>query len=175
MVVQGLWFPYPCSWTKVPLVLFFLPSALRTFTVRNIEFWQGPIYVVNSHFSRPANRYKSSTSTKPSWPIFTISGSFQMRQCMTLCLKGYQKLDRAKLKIQLLLSKFRLFKFNLLYFWYPLRYSVIQYLIRKLSVVVKMCLKGLGVAAHLISVKASWKSRIYCMKRALSKLNCYAL
>ena len=51
-----------------------------------------------------------------------------MRYCMTLYLKGYKKYERSKLKIQLLLSKFRFFNFDLSYFWYPLRYRVIQYL-----------------------------------------------
>ena len=103
-----------------------------------IEFRQGSIYVVNSHFSRPPNRHKSSNSTKPFRPIFTISESFQMRYCMTLYLKGHQKYNRSKLKIQLLSSKSRLFKFDLLYFWYHLRYRVIHYLIWKLSDMVKM-------------------------------------
>ena len=94
-----------------------------------IEFRQGSIYVVNSHFSRPPNRHKSSNSTKPFQPIFTISESFQMRYCMTLYLKGYQKYDSLKLKVQLLLSKSRLFNFNLSYFLYFFRYRVIQYLI----------------------------------------------
>ena len=140
-----------------------------------IEFRQGPIYVVNSHFSRPPNRHKSSNSTKPFWPIFTISESFQMRYCMTLYLKGHQKYDRSKLKVQLLLSKFRLFNFDLSYLLYPLRYRVTQYLIRKLSDMVKMGIEGLAVAALLISVKASQKLKIYYINRALSKLNCYAL
>ena len=120
-----------------------------------IEFRQGPIYVVNSHFSRPPNRHKSSTLTKPSLPIFTISKSFQIRYCMTLYLKGYQKYDKSKLKIQLLLSKFRLFNFDLSYFWYHLRYRVIQYLIGKLSVMVKMGQEGLVVTALLTSVRTS--------------------
>ena len=59
-----------------------------------IEFRQGPICVVNYHFSRPPNRHKSSNSTKPFWPIFTISESFQMRYCMTLYLKGHQKYNK---------------------------------------------------------------------------------
>ena len=140
-----------------------------------IEFRQGSIYVVNSHFSRPPNRHKSSNSTKPFRPIFTISESFQMRYCMTLYLKGHQKYDRSKLKVQLLLSKFRLFNFDLSYLLYPLRYKVTQYLIRKLSDMVKMGIEGLAVAALLISVKASQKLKIYYINRALSKLNCYAL
>ena len=48
---------------------------------------------------------------------------------MTLYLKGHQKYDRSKLKVQLLLSKFRLFNFDLSYLLYPLRYRVTQYLI----------------------------------------------
>ena len=39
-----------------------------------------------------------------------------MRYFMTLHMKGYQKYGRSKLKNQLLLSKFRLFKFDLSYF-----------------------------------------------------------
>ena len=94
---------------------------------------------------------------------------------MTLYLKGHQKYNRSKLKVQLLLSKFRLFNFDLSYLLYPLRYKVTQYLIRKLSDMVKMGIEGLAVAALLISVKASQKLKIYYINRALSKLNCYAL
>ena len=94
---------------------------------------------------------------------------------MASYLKEYQKYDWSKLKLQLLLSKFRLFDFDLLYFWYPSRYRVIQYLIRKLSGMVKMDQESLVVAAFLISVMASWKLKIYYINRALSKLNCYTL
>ena len=61
------------------------------------------------------------------------------------------------MKVQLLLSKFRLFNFDLSYLLYPLRYRVAQYLIRKLLDMVKMGIEGLAVAALLISVKASQK------------------
>ena len=74
---------------------------------------------------------------------------------MTLYLKRYQNYDRSKLKIQLLLSKFRLFKFDLSYFWYPLRYRVIQCLIGKLSDMVKIGQESLDVAALLASVRMS--------------------
>ena len=63
-----------------------------------IEFRQGSIYIVNSHFSRPPNRHKSCNSTKPFQPIYTMYESFQMRYCITLYLKRYQKYDRSKLK-----------------------------------------------------------------------------
>ena len=94
---------------------------------------------------------------------------------MSLYLKEYQKYDRSKLKVQLLLSKFRLFNFDLLHFWLPLRYRVTQYLIRKFSDMVKMGQEGLVVAALLVSVKSSWKLKIYYINRAMSKLNCYTL
>ena len=58
---------------------------------------------------------------------------------MTLQLKGYQTYDKSKLKIQLLLSRFRCFNFDLLYFCYPLRplrYRVIQYFTGQLLVMV---------------------------------------
>ena len=74
---------------------------------------------------------------------------------MILYLKGYQKYDRLKLKIQLLLSKFRLFNFDLSYFWYQLRFRVIQYLNGKLSDMVKIGQEGLVVAALLASVRTS--------------------
>ena len=66
-----------------------------------------------------------------------------MRYCVTLCLKVHQKYDRLKLKVWLLSSKFRLFNFDLWYFWYPLRCRVIKYLIWKLSYMVKMGKEGL--------------------------------
>ena len=54
-------------------------------------------------------------------------------------------------------------------------YRVIQYLIGKLSDMVKMGQESLVVGALLISVKAPWKLKNYYIARALSKLNCYAL
>ena len=51
---------------------------------------------------------------------------------MTLYLKGHEKYNRSKLKVLDLLNKNRTFNFDQLYFWCPLRYRVIQYLIWKL-------------------------------------------
>ena len=62
-----------------------------------------------------------------------------------------------------------------MYLLYPLRYNVTQYLIRKLSDMVKMGIEGSAVAALSISVKVSQKLTIYYINRALSKLNYYAL
>ena len=59
---------------------------------------------------------RSATILDPSYLLYTINQSFQMRYCMTLYLKGHQKYYRSKLKLQLLLSKFRLFNFDLSYF-----------------------------------------------------------
>ena len=89
---------------------------------------------------------------------------------MTLYLKQYQKYIKSKLKNQLLLSKLRLFNFELSYFWYPLRYRVMQYLIWKLSDIVKNREEGLVVAALLASVRMSKKVPIYYIKGALSIL-----
>ena len=63
---------------------------------------------------------------------------------MTLYLKGYQKYDMSKLKNLNLLNKSWTFKFDMSYFWCPLRYRVIQYLIWKLSDMVKMGQQGLA-------------------------------
>ena len=145
-------------------------------TLRNNWFSTRPYLCCKSSIFRDAlTDIKSATTTKPSWPIFTISESFQLRYCVTLYLKLHQKFDRSKLKVQLLLGKFRLFNFDLSYLLYPLRYRVTQYLIRQLSDMVKMGIESLAVAALLISVKASQKLKIYYINRALSKLNCYAL
>ena len=73
---------------------------------------------------------------------------------MFLYLKGYQKYDRLKLKVQLFVSKVRLLNFDLLYFLYHLRYRVIQHLIGKLSDMIKMGQEGLVVTAFLASVRA---------------------
>ena len=126
-------------------------------------------------FKQVLTNARYAATTKPSWPIFTISKSFPIRYFMTLHHNWYQIYNRSKLKNQLLLSKFLLFKFDLWYFWYHLRYRVIQYLIGKLSDMVKKGQEGLVVAAFLASVRTSWKLRIYYINRALSKLNCYAL
>ena len=85
------------------------------------------------------------------WLKFTTSESFQMRYCMTLYLKGYQKYNRSKLKSLDLLYKSWSFNFDLTYFWYPLRYKVIPYLVEKLSDMVKKAQEGLLVSAFLSS------------------------
>ena len=155
--------------------VFLINSTHHEIQCVTIEFRQGLIYVVNFYFLRPPNRYKNSISTKLSLPIFTIPESFLMRYFMTLYLKGYQNYNRSKLKSLILLTKSWSFNFDLPYFWHSLRYKVIQYLIRKLSYMVKMGQEVLVVAALLISVKSSRKLKIYYINRALSKLNCYAL
>ena len=53
--------------------------------------------------------------------IFTTSGGFKMRYCMTLYLKGHQKYDMSKLKNLNLLNKCWSFSFELFYSWYSLR------------------------------------------------------
>ena len=62
---------------------------------------------------------------------------------MTLYLKWYQKYDKSKLKSLNLFNEIWTFNFDLSYFWFPLSYRVIQYLIWKLSDMVKMGRKGL--------------------------------
>ena len=47
---------------------------------------------------------------------------------MTLYLKEYQKYKKPKLKVLLLLSKFRRINFDLSYLWYPFRYRTVQFL-----------------------------------------------
>ena len=71
----------------------------------------------------------------------------------------------------LLLSEFRRVNFDLLYFWSPLRYRVIQYLIVKLSDMVKMIQEGSVVAALSTSIRTSWKVGICNINRALLILN----
>ena len=56
-----------------------------------------------------------------------------------------------------------------------MRYRVIQYLIGKLSDMIKMGQESLVVATLLASVSASWKVTIYYINEALLKLNRYAL
>ena len=72
-----------------------------------------------------------------------------MRYCMTLYLKGYQKCDKSKLKVQVLSMNSGV---STLTFQYILRYRVMQYLITNLLVVVKIETRELVVAAFLISV-----------------------
>ena len=77
-----------------------------------------------------------------------------MRHCITLYLKGYKKYDRSKLKAQLLLRKFRLLNLKPLFFNH-LKYRVMQYLIGKLSDMLKMGREGFVVAALLASMRMS--------------------
>ena len=87
-----------------------------------------------------------------------------------MILKGDWKYDRSKLKLLNSLNKNRTFIFDLLYFWCPLRYRVIQYLILKLSYVVLLSQEGYVLAVLLSCVKSSWKKPFYYIKRLLSNL-----
>ena len=78
-----------------------------------------------------------------------------MRYCITLYLKIYQKYDKSKLKGLLLLSEFRSFNFDLSYFVIPFRCRVIEYLIGKLSDMVKMIQEGLVVVALSTLIRTS--------------------
>ena len=93
------------------------------------------------------------------------------RYCLTLYLQGYQKYDKLKLKVQFLLSHFGCFNFDLSYFWYLLRYRFIQYLIGKLSNMVKMIQKGKDVAALSNFIGMCWKVGIYYINGVLMILN----
>ena len=74
---------------------------------------------------------------------------------MNLYLMGYQKYQKSKLKVLLFSSECRIFNFDLFYFSSPFRYRLIQYLIGKLSDMVKMGQESLVVASLLVSVRAS--------------------
>ena len=108
-----------------------------------------------------SNRYHKCCHNLVFWLRWIIIKSFLMRHCMTLYLKGYQKYNKPKLKVKLLLSKFRLFNFDPSYLWYHLRYRVIQYLIGKLLNMVTMGQVALVVAALLASVRMSRIVTIY--------------
>ena len=133
---------------------------------------QSPVYIVNWHFSNIMTDDKSACSHNL---VFTTIQSFPISYCMTLCLKGLQKYNLSKLKLLNSLNVSRTFNFDLSYFWYPFRYRVIQYLIGKLSDMVKMGQDSLVVAALLASVRTSWKVTIYYINGALLILNRYAL
>ena len=104
---------------------------------------------------------KSADMTWPSWLTFTTNVSFEMRYCLTLYLKGHQSYSRSKFKLTNLLNENRSFNFDLPYFWYPLRYRIMQYLISKLTLVVNMSQEGQGMAKLLSCVKLSSKSQFY--------------
>ena len=59
-----------------------------------------------------------------------------------------------------------------MYFWYPFRYKVIQYLIRKLLNMVKMTQEGLLVAVIIASVRMSWKVPIYYKEVPTKRVFC---
>ena len=87
---------------------------------------------------------------------------------MTLYLKGYQKYKKSKLKTSNITLTFN---FDFLYFCYPLKYRAIQYIIGKVSDMVKMSQEGLVVAVLLASVRTSWKVTFYYINGALLILN----
>lgn len=76
---------------------------------------------------------RNSAITWLSWLISIRSRSFSIRYFMNPYLEGYQKCSKSNLKNQFLLSKFESFNFDPLYFWHPLRYRVIKYLIEVLT------------------------------------------
>ena len=73
------------------------------------------------------------------------------------------------------LLKSRTFKFDMSYFWYPLNYRVIQYLIWKDLDMVKMSQEESVVAAPLAYVRTSWKLTIYYINGVLLILFCKPL
>ena len=100
----------------------------------------------------PSTKFASVTvvpnweSTKPSlcskFPLFKTSW-WMLRVLPQLSpLESSLPYLRSKLKVLLLLSELRSFVFDLLYFWSSIRYRVIQYLIGKLSDMVKMIQEG---------------------------------
>ena len=66
----------------------------------------------------------------------TTNETFKMRYYVNLYLNWHRKYERSKLKVPFVLSKFKRFNFDLLYFWCQLRYRFTQYLILKVSLVV---------------------------------------
>ena len=62
-----------------------------------------------------------------------------------------------------------------MFFQYPLKFRVIQYLFRKISVVVNMSQEGWGMVAPLKSVRPSWKVPIYYINCALFRFQWPAL
>ena len=89
---------------------------------------------------------------------------------MTLYLKWCQKYDRSKLRSLNLLNKSRTFNFDLGYRKYH-RCRIIQYLIGKLSGMVKMIEEGKVVALLPTSSRTSSKVAIYYINRVLLILN----
>ena len=79
----------------------FVPTSRCNYLVIKLQLLMGD-------FQDILKDARSATTTEHTCLIFTISESFQMRYCMTLYLKGYQKY-KSKLKAELLLSKYRHF------------------------------------------------------------------
>ena len=124
-------------WGKIN-ILGLKNSILNSVTNRvhwccSIENQQSPVSVVNWHFSwRPDKCFKCCFTLFLSNDMAIIE-SVPIRNCMNLYLEGYKKHGRSKLKRLDFLNKGKIFNFDLPYFWYPIRYRVIQYLIGKLT------------------------------------------
>ena len=129
---------------------------IQIFFARNLNLW---LEQFKNFCSNPWNSF---------WGLRNTFGFFTLYSPL---IKGYQKYNKSKLTVHFMWSKFRFFNFDLLNFWYPLRYRGIQNLIGKLSDMVKMGQESLVVAALLASVLASLKVTIYYINRALLKLN----
>ena len=65
---------------------------------------------------------RSAATTKPSWPIFTISESFLIRYCMTLYLKWYKKIQKVKVE-----NRAHFSKTNHVWKWMILAMSLMKY------------------------------------------------
>ena len=85
--------------------------------------------------------------------------------------RGIKNTTSQSWKIFFYSVKLDFFNVNLMYFWYPLRYRVTQYLIGKVSDMVKMSKEGSVVITLLTSVRMSWKVTIYFINGALLILN----
>ena len=99
----------------------------------------------------------------------TTNETFKIRYSMNLYLNWHRKYKRSKLRVPFLLSKFRHLNFDLSYFRCQLRYSFIQYLILKVSLVVLRVKVGLWCDSTFILCYSILKTAILLHKRSLVK------
>ena len=92
---------------------------LSSYSGLHLRINKAPLMLCIGIFQDILTESKSAVTTCPSWLTFTTADSFSIGYCITQYLKGYQKYDKSKLKVQSLLSKFRCFNFDLSYFYIP--------------------------------------------------------
>ena len=139
------------------------------FQVRKLKFLACTYTVVTDWEPTKPHLCSKMSLFKISWQILEVQlqlrpldsslpylRPFQWGTVWPYISKGIKNTTGQSWKRLILHNKSQTFKFDLSYFWYPVKYRAIQYLIGKVSDMVNMIQEGSIVTALLASVRTSW-------------------